>query len=74
MHLSLIAALLGLSSGAVASIAGACNFYTNVCYANGDNSQQASCTGTPCKGNAGPCTIEVVAPLGAPEQGKATCS
>ncbi|KAI1768719.1 hypothetical protein GGR53DRAFT_476794 [Hypoxylon sp. FL1150] len=74
MYLSTIAILLGLGSGALADITGGCNVNTNVCYANVDNSEQASCNGTPCSNNAQPCTIQVVAPLGYPEKGKATCA
>ncbi|KAI0169481.1 hypothetical protein GGR52DRAFT_573549 [Hypoxylon sp. FL1284] len=74
MHISTIAILLGLGSGALADIKGECKPLTNVCYANVDNSEQASCTGTPCSSRGQECTIHVVAPMGYPEKGKASCT
>ncbi|KAI1093944.1 hypothetical protein F5B19DRAFT_448026 [Rostrohypoxylon terebratum] len=70
-----VAIFLGLVYGAVVDIVGACNVATNVCYANVDNSEQASCSSkAPCTDNAKACTIQIVAPIGFPERGKATCS
>ncbi|KAI0834174.1 hypothetical protein F5Y06DRAFT_300885 [Hypoxylon sp. FL0890] len=43
MHLFVVAILLNLVYGAVVDIVGGCNVNTNVCYANVDNSEQASC-------------------------------
>ncbi|KAI1414273.1 hypothetical protein F5Y13DRAFT_188373 [Hypoxylon sp. FL1857] len=75
MRLFIVAIFLNLVYGAVVDIVGGCDVNTNVCYANVDNSEQASCSkSAPCTNNAQPCTIQIVAPIGSPERGKARCS
>ncbi|KAI1371523.1 hypothetical protein F4677DRAFT_435437 [Hypoxylon crocopeplum] len=73
MYFLFVAILISLCSGALTGITGSCDVRTNVCHANVDNSEQATCKGTTCTGTAKPCTIQIVAPIGAPERGKATC-